>query len=351
SGLAGGKPPYTYTLTNTTSGVVKTKTITDTEYTFTGLSKANYTVSVKDANQCIGTGTAGIEIFDDIVFNEPTLVTGLKCQTNGVDNTEASYEINVSGGSGTFTYLVTEKDDTNKVITVTPATLTPANPPTFKTSVAGDYTITITDTGATPNCTITRDFTVQESVKPEFTVDATKTDICNGSSDGVITITSELQNGINDLTYTINATPTITFDPITKTFSGLKAGKYIVTGTGTNDCTFIHAEIEIKQTDEVKIGANAIKDIEYSCSPEIPMATIKVDKNELSGGSGNYNVAFVYDNGTPLDNTDDVTQAVPNVFKFTTTNTSGGKVKIIVSDDQGCSSTEEEVTIPAFAPI
>ncbi|MCG8753027.1 hypothetical protein G1K86_12570, partial [Tenacibaculum finnmarkense] len=42
SGLAGGKPPYTYTLTNTTSGVVKTKTITDTEYTFTGLSKANY---------------------------------------------------------------------------------------------------------------------------------------------------------------------------------------------------------------------------------------------------------------------------------------------------------------------
>ncbi|MBE7660271.1 T9SS type B sorting domain-containing protein [Tenacibaculum finnmarkense] len=351
SGLAGGKPPYTYTLTNTTSGVVKTKTITDTEYTFTGLSKANYTVSVKDGNQCIGTGTADIEIFDDIVFNEPTLVTGLKCQTGtGVSpntNTNAVYNINVSGGSGNFTYLVTEKDDTSKVIIVTPATLT--TPPTFKTSVAEEYTITITDIGG--NCPITRDFTVAESVKPYFEAEATTTDICFESSDGVISITSELQNGINDLDYTINATPVINFDKATKTFKGLKAGKYIVTGTGTNDCTFVHAEIEIKQTPKVTIATDAIKDIEYSCSPEIPMATIKVDKNELSGGSGNYNVAFVYDNGTPADTTDDVTQAVPNVFKFTTTNTSGGKVKIIVSDDQGCSSTEEEVTIPAFAPI
>ncbi|MCG8893024.1 T9SS type B sorting domain-containing protein [Tenacibaculum finnmarkense] len=351
SGLAGGKAPYTYTLTNTTSGVVKTETITDTEYTFTGLSKANYTVSVKDANQCIGTGTADIEIFDDIVFNEPTLVTGLKCQTGtGVSpntNTNAVYNINVSGGSGNFTYLVTEKDDTSKVIIVTPATLT--TPPTFKTSVAEEYTITITDIGG--NCPITRDFTVAESVKPYFEAEATTTDICFESSDGVISITSELQNGINDLDYTINATPVINFDKATKTFKGLKAGKYIVTGTGTNDCTFVHAEIEIKQTPKVTIATDAIKDIEYSCSPEIPMATIKVDKNELSGGSGNYNVAFVYDNGTPADTTDDVTQAVPNVFKFTTTNTSGGKVKIIVSDDQGCSSTEEEVTIPAFAPI
>ncbi|MCG8795454.1 T9SS type B sorting domain-containing protein [Tenacibaculum finnmarkense] len=355
SGLAGGKVPYTYTLTNTTSGVVKTETITGTEYTFTGLSKADYTVSVKDANQCIGTGTADIEIFDDIVFNEPTLVTGLKCQA-GVfpnTNTEAVYNINVSGGSGNFTYSVIDKNDTSKVITVTPATLT--TPPTFKTSEAGEYTITITDTGATPNCTKTSNFTVAESVKPEFEATATTTKICNGTATGVISITSETQNGINDLTYTIspninNVIPyTGTFNTTTKSFENLPAGFYTITGTGTNGCRFPHAEIEITETAKVKIEANAISDVAYNCTN--PMATIKVDETKLSGGSGNYNVAFVYDNGTPLDNTDDVTQAFPNVFEFTTTNVLGGEVKIIISDDQGCSSAEEEVTIPAFAPI
>ncbi|MCG8805327.1 T9SS type B sorting domain-containing protein [Tenacibaculum finnmarkense] len=354
SGLAGGKAPYTYTLTDDASTPnVKTVTITDTEYTFTGLSKANYTVSVKDANLCDGTVTGStntVEIFDDIVFNEPTLVTELKCQTGtGVSpntNTNAVYNINVSGGSGSFTYGIKKGTDV-KVSAGT--TLT--NTTTFTTSVAGDYTITITDTDAAPNCPITRDFTVKESVKPYFEAEATTTKICFGSSTGVITIDETVKVGINPVTYTINPDPNNVGSIVTKTFSGLKAGKYIVTGTGTNDCTFVHAEIEIKQTPKVTIATDAIKDIEYSCSPEIPMATIKVDKNELSGGSGNYNVAFVYDNGTPADTTDDVTQAVPNVFKFTTTNTSGGKVKIIVSDDQGCSSAEEEVTIPAFAPI
>ncbi|WP_233898996.1 T9SS type B sorting domain-containing protein [Tenacibaculum piscium] len=357
----GGKAPYTYTLTNkTTLAVIETVTITDKEYTFTGLSKANYTVSVKDGNLCDGTvktvGNDTVEIFDDIVFNEPTPVTELKCQTGtGVSpntNTEASYEINVSGGSGNFTYSVIDKNDTSKVITVTPATLT--TPPTFTTSVAGEYTITITD--KVGNCPITRDFTVKESVKPEFVPEATTTKICNGSSTGVITIISELQNGINDLTYTIspninNVIPyTGTFNTTTKSFENLPAGFYTITGKGTNDCTFPYPdEIEIEQLDEVKIEANAISDVAYSCTN--PTATIKVDKNELSGGSGNYNVAFVYDNGTPADTTDDVRQDVPNVFEFSTTNVLGGEVKIIISDDQGCSSAEEEVTIPAFAPI
>ncbi|MCG8238671.1 T9SS type B sorting domain-containing protein [Tenacibaculum finnmarkense] len=352
SGLAGGKAPYTYTLTNkTTLAVIETVTITDKEYTFTGLSKANYTVSVKDANQCIGTGTADIEIFDDIVFNEPTLVTGLKCQTGtGVSpntNTNAVYNINVSGGSGNFTYGIKK----GTVVEIAAGT-TLTNTTTFTTSVAGDYTITITDTGATGVCLIpiTKNFTVEESVKPEFTVDATKTDICFGSSTGVITIDELPKVGINSVTYTINPDPNNVGSITTKIFKNLPEDDYTITATGDNGCTSTQTET-ITQTLEVKIEANAISDVVYNCNTTNPMATITVDKNELSGGSGNYNVEFVYDNGTPADTTDDVTQAASSNFTFTTDNTSGGKVKIIVSDDQGCSSTEEEVTIPAFAPI
>ncbi len=346
SGLAGGKPPYTYTLTDDASTPnVKTETITGTEYTFTGLSKANYTVSVKDGNLCDGTGTAGIEIFDDIVFNEPTLVTELKCKA-GVfpnTNTDALYNIVASGGSGNFTYSVTENANPSHVINITATT-----PPTFKTSVAGDYTITITDTGA-KNCTKTSNFTVKESVKPYFEATATTTGICNGSSTGVITIDETVKVGINPVTYTISPNNG-TFDDTNgiKTFKGLKAGKYTITGTGTNSCASTQTET-ITETLEVTIATDAIKDIEYSCSPEIPMATITVDETKISGGNlnKNYNVAFVF---TPTSGTGK-TQPASSNFTFTTDNTSGGKVKIIVSDDQGCSSAEEEVTIPAFAPI
>ncbi|MBE7690325.1 T9SS type B sorting domain-containing protein [Tenacibaculum piscium] len=349
----GGTAPYTYTLTDDASTPnVKTETITDTDYTFTGLSKANYTVSVKDANLCDGTvtgSTNAVEIYDDIVFNEPTLVTGLKCKA-GVfpnTNTEASYEINVSGGSGSFTYEIKKGTDVE-----IPAGTTLTNTTTFTTSVAGDYTITITDTDAAPNCTITRDFTVQESVKPKFT--ATPSDkICFGTSDGVITINETVKVEINPISYSINTSPVITLPNGELVFKNLPKGTYTITGTGSNGCTTKIENVEIKQTPKVTIATDAIKDIEYSCSPEIPTATIKVDKNELSGGSGNYNVAFVYDNGTPLDNTDDVTQAASSNFTFTTTNVLGGKVKIIVSDDQGCSSASEikEIIIPDFTPI
>ncbi|WP_233900306.1 T9SS type B sorting domain-containing protein [Tenacibaculum piscium] len=350
SGLAGGKAPYTYTLTNkTTLAVIETVTITDTEYTFTGLSKADYTVSVKDDNLCKGTvktvGNDTVEIFDDIVF---TLE-----ETKKIDcsvSTDAVYNINVSGGSGNFTYEIKKGTDV-KVKAGTTLSTSITNPTTFTTSEAGDYTITITDTDAAPNCTITRDFTVQESVKPEFTVDATKTGICFGTATGVITINELPKVGINSVTYVINnVANTFTATPVGTEFKNLPADDYIITATGDNGCTSTQ-NVTIGELDEVTIGANAISDVAYSCTN--PTATITVDKDSISGGNlnKNYNVAFVYDNGTPADATDDVTQAASSNFKFTTTNTSGGKVKIIVSDDQGCSSAEEEVTIPAFAPI
>ncbi|WP_233897184.1 T9SS type B sorting domain-containing protein [Tenacibaculum piscium] len=345
SGLAGGKAPYTYTLTNkTTLAVIETVTITDTEYTFTGLSKADYTVSVKDDNLCKGTvktvGNDTVEIFDDILFNEPTLVTGLECQANGIDNTDASYEINVSGGSGNFTYGIVKIGSANTYTISTSTT-----PPTFKTSVAGDYTITITDTDAAPNCTITRDFTVQESVKPKFT--ATPSDkICNGTATGVITINELPKVGINSVTYVINnVANTFTATPVGTEFKNLPADDYIITATGDNGCTSTQ-NVTIGELDEVKIGLDAI-DVAYSCTN--PMAKITVDKDSISGGNlnKNYNVAFEF---TPTSGTGK-TQPASSNFTFTTDNTSGGKVKIIVSDDQGCSSAEEEVTIPAFAPI
>ncbi|MBE7685684.1 T9SS type B sorting domain-containing protein [Tenacibaculum piscium] len=347
----GGTAPYTYTLTDDASTPnVKTETITDTDYTFTGLSKANYTVSVKDANLCDGTvtgSTNAVEIYDDIVFNEPTLVTGLKCKA-GVfpnTNTEASYEINVSGGSGSFTYEIKKGTDVE-----IPAGTTLTNTTTFTTSVAGDYTITITDTDAAPNCTITRDFTVQESVKPKFT--ATPSDkICFGTSDGVITINETVKVEINPISYSINTSPVITLPNGELVFKNLPKGTYTITGTGSNGCTTKIENVEIKQTPKVTIATDAIKDIEYSCSPEIPMAKITVDKDSISGGNlnKNYNVAFEF---TPTSGAIEKQDASSN-FEFSTTNTKGGKVKITVSDDQGCSSASEikTVTIPDFTPI
>ncbi|MGB1041749.1 MAG: T9SS type B sorting domain-containing protein, partial [Tenacibaculum sp.] len=59
----------------------------------------------------------------------------------------------------------------------------------------------------------------------------------------------------------------------------------------------------------------------------------------VTGGTGAYTrYVFVYDNGTPADTTDDVTQDSVS-DSFSTTNISGGTVAITVYDAQGCSGS------------
>ncbi|WP_348704023.1 T9SS type B sorting domain-containing protein, partial [Tenacibaculum sp. 190524A02b] len=165
----------------------------------------------------------------------------------------------------------------------------------------------------------------------------------------------QTDNGILPLSYEINGTLTAggTYNATTTTsqFTGLAPGDYIVTATGANGCTTDSATITINELAPVTFTSAPVV-TEFGCTTGnvTDNAVVTVDPANISGGSSSYvRAVFVYNNGTPGDATDDITQDSSN-FVFTVTNEIGGEVAITVYDSEGCSVTTT-ATIAPFNPI
>jgi hypothetical protein len=259
--------------------------------TFTGLNGGNFTIIVKDANDCTTTLTASI--------SEPAALsasvtgsTDITCH-GGSDGTAtvlvsggtAPYEASIDGTqffpvppNGVFTNIgvievptIQIRDANNCSVTINGFTINEPNPiainlgvtdvsckgdsdgqiivsassdnnGTFEYSLdgtnfqAGDsftnlapgtYTVTVLETG--PGCIQTAQATVGEP--DALTGSATATDIsCNGASDGTITINAT--GGTAPYEYSIDGT---NFQ--TTPFSGLGPANYTITIRDTNGCT------------------------------------------------------------------------------------------------------------------
>ncbi|KAB1151693.1 T9SS type B sorting domain-containing protein, partial [Tenacibaculum aiptasiae] len=122
---------------------------------------------------------------------------------------------------------------------------------------------------------------------------------------------------------------------------------YTITGTGTNSCT---TDVVVTISENAIVDASAaITVTEFGCTTgnTTNNATVTVNPANITGGTGTYvRAIFVYDNGTPGDTTDDITQDSTS-FSFGVTNEAGGNVSVTVFDDKGCIDTET-VTIQPF---
>ncbi|MHA3789563.1 T9SS type A sorting domain-containing protein [Flavobacterium hauense] len=137
--VAGGTSPYTYAWSNG-----------QTAATATGLTAGTYTVTVTDANGC--------PINAGITITQPSaLVATAGAQTNLLcfGNTNGSATVNVTGGTGTYTYIW----NTTPVQTAA----------TASGLTAGIYTVMVTDANL---CTTTQSFTITQpqAVSGYFTV-------------------------------------------------------------------------------------------------------------------------------------------------------------------------------------
>src|SRR5690606_25406702 len=194
------------------------------------------------------------------------------------------------------------------------------------------YTISIYDNNTDPNCSRAFPIEVPPAVQPVFT--ETHLDVsCNGGTDGSITL-SETNNGINPLTYTIS--PVIgTYNSSTRTFEGLTAGSYTVTGTGTNGCTMVIANIIIGEPDPIAITAFNV--VQFTCTVDTNTSNHgSITVTGVTGGSGNYFYEFVNNQGTPDIADDVVVKAKSITATYTETNRLGGSYTINVYDDNLC---------------
>jgi hypothetical protein len=193
--VTGGTGSYTYSWSP--SG--------GTGATASGLTQGTYTVTVTDANSCQTTQT--------FTITEPTPLSVTTSQTNLVCNGAATGEatVNVTGGTGTYTYLWSPTGGT--AATATGLT-------------AGTYIVTIKDANL---CQTTQSFTITQPNALVATPVAQTNIGCRNEATGSATVSATGGTG----TYTYSWSPS---GGTAATATGLAAGTYTVIITDANLC-------------------------------------------------------------------------------------------------------------------
>ena len=268
-----------------------------TTLTGTALDTLNYTVTVRDAADCIVQASILIQDREPILVN--TILTNPSCD----GYTDGAIAVNnVEGGSGNGYTYAWSTNQTGPIIN----------------GLAGDatYTVTVTDG---QGCTAEAHRTLVNPPAVDFDFAITDAS-CNGFSDG----TAEVQNVTNaelPLTYQWgNAAGNVT----TATATGLPAGTYVVTVTGDGGTGCRTAQT-------VEIGEPTLIDIAFETIPNACAEDSEGAVGTLvSGGVPGY--TFVWSNNATTEKIDNVP---------------GGTYGLTVTDATGCVMSD---AVDVYAP-
>ena len=197
-----GTPPYTYLWSNgaTTEDI-------------SGLSFEIYSLTVTDANGCIGT-------IADRPFTASELIASCT-STDETSGNNGTIDLTVSGGTSPYTYVWNNGATTQDLTGL----------------ASGTYTVTITDN---KNCQLIESCVVNNIGCPIINVTITKTDeTCDGANDGAADAT--VTGGLAPYSYAWNNGAT------TEDISNLAPGTYSLVATDANNCAGM-AQIIILQS-------------------------------------------------------------------------------------------------------
>ena len=189
--------------------------------TFTNLSGGPYTITVKDANNCIKTTAA-------VVASTPPPPSSITCSsgqalsvsvTNQTDPTcglpNGSVQVTAVGGSGTFSFQWFD------------ALANPSgNSATLQNVNSGTYNVRVTDPN---NCVVGTSATLTTYQTTQFSIANIKSTLCNNSIDGAATL--QITSGQAPYTQVWTSGETTT------TATKLAAGQNTVTVTDANGCS------------------------------------------------------------------------------------------------------------------
>ncbi len=258
---------------------------------FAGLTAANYTVTITDANNCTVTSTINLVDPVGLAWNNATS-TNITCfgANNGIINSPAT------GGTNPIIYTI------NPVV---------PGGPNYTNLGFGSYTVTATDAN---NCSITSVYNITEPTQITLSAPIVVNVLCFGSNTGSITTTAgggtPAANGYN---YTLNPG---NVQNNTGVFGGLGQGTYNIVVSDANNCTTNISNIIVNQPPPISFSLVNVQDVQ--CYGD-NTGTISV---LASGGVG----GFSY-NITPVEN-----QPTPGFF----TNLYAGTYVVVASDANNC---------------
>ena len=265
---------------------------------FNGLTATNYTIGIKDANNCSTTIIAS-------VFQPEMALAATVATVNPVCNGAATGSITVAASGGSPGYQYALNGGTYQASNV------------FNGLIAGTYTITVKDVN---NCTKT---VANIVITQPTAVSATRVFanvLCFAGNTGSITITAT--GGTPGYQYALNGGA---FQG-SNVFAGLVAATYSVTVRDANNCTFTIAGIVISQPTAV----SATTLTQGAGCGVVPSGSITVT---ASGGTSPYQYAL---NGGTYQSL--------NVFN----GLAGGNYSISVRDANGCTFTTSATVAASF---
>lgn len=201
-GAAGGTPPYTYSLNGINFQAAAS---------FSNLCTASYTVTIKDANNCTGTG-----IFTIGTTNGPVAINSSTQSVTCLGGSNGSASATVLGGNSPFSYTLQPGNMNNTT-------------GTFTGLFPGTYSITVTDANG---CTLSTSAIVNALPALLLATPSTTPVTCFGGNNGSLSVSASGGNNV----YSFNLQPSNTTNT-TGSFNGLTANTYTVQVTDGNNCT------------------------------------------------------------------------------------------------------------------
>lgn len=252
-----------------------------TSATATGLSAGSYTVTITDANNCTGTQTFSI--------TQPAALTSVMSFTPATcGSSNGSAHVNVSGGTGAYTYTWSPAGGSNATANALPS---------------GNYTVTFTDANG---CTGTNSVNVSTVMGPTVTVVASDSVSCFGGNDGFAAVSST--GGTTPYSY-------LWSNADNDTLAGnLAAGSYSVTVTDANGCTGT-ASITITQPAALNVSMSTTA---ANCFGENSGSAAA----NITGGSGPFTYAWSPSGGSNA--------SAPSL--------TAGNYTVLITDANGCTA-------------
>ncbi len=279
---------------------------------FTNLSASTFDVLIEDINGCT--------FQESFTLNEPTVVTlnsiAVVSDYNGAQlscalSSDATIELNVSGGTGAYSYSIPP----NPIL----INLPPDNQVTGFS--AGLQPFVVYDANGCPSNSL--DFEVIAPSDISITNISVDSVSCFGGADGELTI--EGAGGTGSYNYFVDALYSST-NQAPYTVSGLAGNNYGVSITDANGCTSAITNVFMPQPTPVVPNLTIVN---LGCSGDVNGSA----SANPSGGSPSY--TFLWSNGSTQNN---IGQLL------------AGDYSVIITDAKGCQLNEDfEVTQPSIS--
>ncbi|MFD2725839.1 T9SS type B sorting domain-containing protein [Hyunsoonleella rubra] len=317
----GGTGAYTYAISPSPAGVTLTGNV------FSGVPSGTYTITITDANTCFADVEVVLpEAIPPVVTTTPSAITCFS------DNT-GSFELNIAGYSGPYTYEVF--DSTSTSVTGVVSSNTSTNPLTVSGMTSGTYSVVITQT-ASPFCSATSEVIIPSPLAPLSVVASETSNVTCDDDKG--TITAVASGGWGSYEYELTGASTVPFSS-NGTFTDLSAGVYTVNVRDAGGCIASDGiTLVIPPPISATVSATPTT---LSCFGD-DNATITV--SSVTGGQGS-NYTYILNMIAPTASTSGP-QTSP-VFS----NLGEGTYNITVSDGYNCSFNSPNVVITEPTPV